>query len=220
MAEAATKTDEPAPEAEVIRKEHDVSIVLSFMNDEHEKAAIEVRTRVCLRRTRRGMWVGIIKRPGTNTVALSQSSSLDLGRGAKRGLTLWKKPNLHFPRRQRYLTPSFTHPHKKKPQEACLAFDKHTQYKDVAQHIKKGYDFRYPSSGKATDGVYHAVVGTYRAFPKSRLHVLSLTLVTVDQVIAIYKTDTFFYVSQAKTSARRFRTKPTSTSILKSTRRM
>jgi dynein light chain LC8-type len=68
----------------VIRKEHDVSIVLSFMNDEHEKAAIE---------------------------------------------------------------------------EACLAFDKHTQYKDVAQHIKKGYDFRYPSSGKATDGVYHAVVG-------------------------------------------------------------
>ena len=97
MAEAATKTDEPAPEAEVIRKEHDVSIVLSFMNDEHEKAAIEVRTRVCLRRTRRGMWVGIIKRPGTNTVALSQSSSLDLGRGAKRGLTLWKKPNLHFP---------------------------------------------------------------------------------------------------------------------------
>jgi hypothetical protein len=27
----------------VARKEHDVSIVLSFMNDEHEKAAIEVR---------------------------------------------------------------------------------------------------------------------------------------------------------------------------------
>ena len=44
-------------------------------------------------------------------------------------------------------------------QEACLAFDKHTQYKDVAQAIKKGYDARYPSSGKATDGVYHAVVG-------------------------------------------------------------
>lgn len=50
-------------------------------------------------------------------------------------------------------------PHPTLSQEACSAFDKHTQYKDVAQAIKKGYDARYPSSGLATDGVYHAVVG-------------------------------------------------------------
>ena len=42
-----------------------------------------------------------------------------------------------------------------------MSFDKHTQYKDVAQHIKREYDKRYPSSGKATDGVYHAVVGKH-----------------------------------------------------------
>ena len=41
------------------------------------------------------------------------------------------------------------------------AFDKYTKYKDVAQHIKKEYDARYPSSGKSTDGVYHAVVGKH-----------------------------------------------------------
>ena len=46
-------------------------------------------------------------------------------------------------------------------QVSCSAFDKHTQYKDVAQAIKKDYDKRYPSSGKATDGVYHAVVGKH-----------------------------------------------------------
>ena len=40
-------------------------------------------------------------------------------------------------------------------------FDKYTKYKDVAQHIKKEYDARYPSSGKSTDGVYHAVVGKH-----------------------------------------------------------
>lgn len=44
---------------------------------------------------------------------------------------------------------------------SCSAFDKHTQYKDVAQAIKKDYDKRYPSSGKANDGVYHAVVGKH-----------------------------------------------------------
>lgn len=44
---------------------------------------------------------------------------------------------------------------------ACAAFDKHTQYKDIAQAIKKDYDKKYPSSGKATDGVYHVVVGKH-----------------------------------------------------------
>jgi len=87
MAEVKPEEGEPGAEGEeVARKEHDVSIVLSFMNDEHEKVAIE---------------------------------------------------------------------------EACSAFDKHAQYKDVAQAIKKGYDARYPSSGLATDGVYHAVAGKH-----------------------------------------------------------
>ena len=43
---AEVKPDEGGPGAEgevVVRKEHDVTIVLSFMSDEHEKAAIEVR---------------------------------------------------------------------------------------------------------------------------------------------------------------------------------
>lgn len=47
------------------------------------------------------------------------------------------------------------------PQVTIDAFDKYTKYKDVAQHIKKTYDARYPSSGKSTDGVYHAVVGKH-----------------------------------------------------------
>lgn len=46
-------------------------------------------------------------------------------------------------------------------QAACAAFDRHVQYKDVAQAIKRDYDKRYPSSGKANDGVYHAVVGKH-----------------------------------------------------------
>ena len=44
MAEVKPEEGEPGAEGEeVVRKEHDVSIVLSFMNDEHEKVAIEVR---------------------------------------------------------------------------------------------------------------------------------------------------------------------------------
>ena len=46
LAMAEVKPDEGGPGAEgevVVRKEHDVTIVLSFMSDEHEKAAIEVR---------------------------------------------------------------------------------------------------------------------------------------------------------------------------------
>ena len=31
----------------------------------------------------------------------------------------------------------------------------------MAQAIKKGYDSRYPSSGLATDGVYHVLVGKH-----------------------------------------------------------
>ena len=31
----------------------------------------------------------------------------------------------------------------------------------MAQAIKKGYDARYPSSGLATDGVYHVVAGKH-----------------------------------------------------------
>ena len=43
MAEAKNEEGEPTETDEVTRKEHDVRIVLSFRDDEHEKAAIEVR---------------------------------------------------------------------------------------------------------------------------------------------------------------------------------
>lgn len=36
---------------------------------------------------------------------------------------------------------------------------KHRQYKDIACHIKQQFDKRYPSSGKATEGVYHCICG-------------------------------------------------------------
>jgi len=40
---AAAEAEAVKAEEEVKRQEHDVSIVLSYMDDEHEKAAIEVR---------------------------------------------------------------------------------------------------------------------------------------------------------------------------------
>lgn len=40
---AAAEAEGDKAEEEVKRQEHDVSIVLSYMDDEHEKAAIEVR---------------------------------------------------------------------------------------------------------------------------------------------------------------------------------
>eukprot|EP00898_Chlorokybus_atmophyticus_P005856 jgi/Chlat1/6271/Chrsp44S09052 len=43
---------------------------------------------------------------------------------------------------------------------AGAAFDKHSHFKDVATFIKKEYDKRYPSDGRATSGVYHCVVGS------------------------------------------------------------
>lgn len=39
------------------------------------------------------------------------------------------------------------------------AFDYYKQPKDVATYIKKEFDKRYPSDGKATSGVYHCIVG-------------------------------------------------------------
>lgn len=42
----------------------------------------------------------------------------------------------------------------------CLSgVDKYKALKDIAQYIKQEYDKKYPSNGKATDGVYHCVVG-------------------------------------------------------------
>lgn len=103
--------------------EHNVSIVLSYMDDEHEKAAIEV---------------------------------------------------------------------------ACSAFDKHSQYKDVAQAMKKDYDRRYPSSGKANDGVYHAVVGKH--FGASFSHETSFYIhlrVDLHNVIIFKSKDSPFDVESA-----------------------
>jgi dynein light chain LC8-type len=42
---------------------------------------------------------------------------------------------------------------------AVVAVDKHKHLKDIAYHIKHAYDKKYPGSGKATEGVYHCVVG-------------------------------------------------------------
>mmetsp|Transcript_21279 Transcript_21279/g.59155 ORF Transcript_21279/g.59155 Transcript_21279/m.59155 type:complete len:122 (-) Transcript_21279:292-657(-) len=39
------------------------------------------------------------------------------------------------------------------------AFHTYKHLKDIAQHIKQSYDKKYPSNGKATDGVYHCIVG-------------------------------------------------------------
>jgi hypothetical protein len=59
MPEPKPEEGEPiAGEKEVTRKEHQVSIVLSFMDDEHEKAAIEVRRCAALDRTGLRLWDG------------------------------------------------------------------------------------------------------------------------------------------------------------------
>mmetsp|Transcript_4406 Transcript_4406/g.7275 ORF Transcript_4406/g.7275 Transcript_4406/m.7275 type:complete len:122 (-) Transcript_4406:1010-1375(-) len=42
---------------------------------------------------------------------------------------------------------------------ALVAVDKFKHLKDVAFYIKHEYDRKYPGSGKATEGVYHTVVG-------------------------------------------------------------
>lgn len=43
---------------------------------------------------------------------------------------------------------------------AIEAVDEHKQLMDIASHIKTKYDKQYPGSGKATEGVYHAIVGS------------------------------------------------------------
>ena len=44
-------------------------------------------------------------------------------------------------------------------QIALVAVDKYRQLKDIAFYIKHEYDRKYPGSGKATEGVYHCIVG-------------------------------------------------------------
>merc|ERR1711998_313334 len=44
---------------------------------------------------------------------------------------------------------------------AGAAFDKFSVYKDIATHMKAGFDAKYPpADNKATSGVYHCVVGS------------------------------------------------------------
>ena len=44
---------------------------------------------------------------------------------------------------------------------AGAAFDKHKLHKDVATHVKQGFDAKYPpADNKATSGVYHCIVGS------------------------------------------------------------
>jgi hypothetical protein len=43
------------------------------------------------------------------------------------------------------------------------AVDNNTQLMDIAHQIKTQYDKQYPGSGKATEGVYHAICGHHFA---------------------------------------------------------
>lgn len=42
---------------------------------------------------------------------------------------------------------------------ALAAVDQNKNLKDIAQFVKHEYDKKHPGSGKATEGVYHCVVG-------------------------------------------------------------
>eukprot|EP00798_Chlamydomonas_sp_ICE-L_P005811 gene5811-6098_t len=42
---------------------------------------------------------------------------------------------------------------------SLVAVDKYKHLKDIAYHVKHEFDKKYPGSGKATEGVYHCVVG-------------------------------------------------------------
>lgn len=46
---------------------------------------------------------------------------------------------------------------------AIAAVEGNSQLMDIASHIKTHYDKQYPGSGKATEGVYHAMCGTHFA---------------------------------------------------------
>ena len=46
---------------------------------------------------------------------------------------------------------------------AVQAVDRNKQLMDIASYIKTHYDKAYPGSGKATEGVYHAMCGTHFA---------------------------------------------------------
>eukprot|EP00892_Ulva_mutabilis_P004065 jgi/Ulvmu1/202/UM001_0206.1 len=46
---------------------------------------------------------------------------------------------------------------------AMSAMDSNKQLMDIANHIKTQYDSKYPGSGKATEGVYHAICGHHFA---------------------------------------------------------
>jgi dynein light chain LC8-type len=46
---------------------------------------------------------------------------------------------------------------------AVDAVESNQQLMDIAYHIKTHYDKQYPGSGKATEGVYHAICGYHFA---------------------------------------------------------
>lgn len=46
---------------------------------------------------------------------------------------------------------------------AIDAVDKSDQLMTIAEAVKTAYDKRYPGSGKATEGVYHAICGSHFA---------------------------------------------------------
>jgi dynein light chain LC8-type len=46
---------------------------------------------------------------------------------------------------------------------AIAAVEKNKHLMDIAAHVKTQYDKMYPGSGKATEGVYHAICGQHFA---------------------------------------------------------
>ena len=68
---------------------------------------------------------------------------------------------------------------------ALQAVDAKSQLMDIASYIKTHYDKAYPGSGKATEGVYHAMCGTHFA----SAHFASLALRTHTQVCAAVHKD-------------------------------
>lgn len=61
---------------------------------------------------------------------------------------------------------------------SLLGVHKYKAYKDIAAHIKREYDSRYPGSGKATEGVYHCICGKNFASTSRSMCVVSVSLVS------------------------------------------
>eukprot|EP00798_Chlamydomonas_sp_ICE-L_P007943 gene7943-1158_t len=80
---------------------------------------------------------------------------------------------------------------------ALVAVDKFKQLKDIAFHVKHEFDKKYPGSGKATEGVYHCIVGKNFASAVSHetRQMIHLTVDTYNIILWKSK-DTPFHVAE------------------------